>query len=481
MKRVVFFQFIALCISVFAEAQSGVSLYKKYCAGCHGRKLEGASGPGLKTKSLIHGNSSTALYKSIKNGFPGTEMAGFGKSLSNTQITALVNFIRSSPKSPAVPGSGKGLPGVIATKNYRLKIEKLVTKDLNSPWAIEFIDKQKALISERKTGNLRWLIKGKLDPKPITGLPPVFIQSGTSGMMDIALDPAYKDNGWVYVAFSHSIGPLADKDSPAMTKVIRGRVKGYEWIDQQTLFEVADSQNVKAGDRWGCRFLFDKSGFLYFSIGDMGKALESQDSTKPVGKVYRINPDGSIPADNPYIDSPGALPAIYTMGNRNVQGMAIHPVTGDIWASEHGPKGGDELNILRKGANYGWPVVTFGIDYDGTKISDSTHSNGMMDPVTQWTPSIAVCPVEFCSSPLFKKWQNNLFVGALAFEELRRLTIADDKVIAQEKLFKGYGRIRDIKFGPDGALYVVFNNPDRLVRITPLPPVAKRPAKKIQK
>jgi glucose/arabinose dehydrogenase len=285
--------------------------------------------------------------------------------------------------------------------------------------------------------------------------------------MDVAFDPAYKSNGWVYLGFSYTKGSADDKDAPAMTKIIRGKIKDHEWTDQQTLFEVEDSLMAVRGDRWGCRFLFDKAGYLYFTIGDMGKAMDSQDLARATGKVYRINPDGSIPKDNPFKNHPKALPAIFTYGNRNVQGIAQHPLTGEIWATDHGPRGGDELNILKKGANYGWPVVTYGIDYSGKIVSEQTESEGMEQPVVQWTPSIAACPAEFCNSPLFAKWKNNLFVGALAFEELRRLVIVNQKVVRQDMILKNYGRVRDIKFSPDGSLYVVLNKPDMIVRITP--------------
>jgi glucose/arabinose dehydrogenase len=224
---------------------------------------------------------------------------------------------------------------------------------------------------------------------------------------------------------------------------------------------------VVNGDRWGCRFLFDKKGYLYFTIGDMGKAMDSQDVSRATGKVFRIYPDGSIPEDNPFIKVPHALPAIFTIGNRNVQGLAQHPLTGEIWATEHGPRGGDELNILRKGANYGWPLITYGVNYDGKIISNKDRQEGMEQPVIQWTPSIAVCPAEFCISPLFPKWKNNLMVGALAYEQLERLIIEKDQVVGKEMIIKGFGRVRDIKISPEGALYVVLNKPDMILRITP--------------
>jgi glucose/arabinose dehydrogenase len=283
--------------------------------------------------------------------------------------------------------------------------------------------------------------------------------------MDIALDPNYQKNGWVYLAFSHNPSNSSDKKTPGMTKIVRGKIKGHQWIDQQTLFEVNDSLKLSEGNRWGCRFLFDKQGHLFFTIGDMGRAGDSQILTRPSGKTFRINSDGSIPKDNPLYGKPKVLQAIYTWGNRNVQGIAQHPVTGVIYASEHGPKGGDELNILKKGANYGWPVITYGVDYDGSIISNETKKEGMEQPITTWTPSIAASAIEFVTSPNFPKWKNNLIVSALGFQEIRRLVIDGDKVTEQELLLKDYGRVRDVKFGPDGALYVLTNGPDAVLRI----------------
>ena len=447
-----------------AFSQQTEVVYKTYCGGCHGSKLEGNSAPALIKTVWLHGSTHDAIFKNIKSGIPHTEMKGWSSVLKDNQINALVTFIVASQKQP--PKANAAIPAKIVTKDYVLKVEKIDSGHTSTPWGIEFVNANRALISE-KPGKLKWLINGKLDTVPVRGLPAATTQSGTGGFMDIALDPKYQENGWVYLGFSHTNGNILDKDAPGMTKIIRGKIKDHEWTDEQTLFEVPDSLMVVRGDRWGCRFLFDKAGFLYFTIGDMGKAMASQDLSRPVGKVYRIYPDGSIPKDNPFVNTPGALPAIFTLGNRNVEGIAQHPVTGAIWATEHGPRGGDELNILKKGANYGWPVITYGIDYSGNIVSEKTEQKGMEQPVTQWTPSIAVCPAEFITSPLFAKWKNNLMIGALAFEELRRLVIVDDKVTKQEIIMKGYGRVRDIKTSPDGALYVLLNKPDIILRITP--------------
>jgi glucose/arabinose dehydrogenase len=465
MKQVLVCYVFFILIAKQTYTQQAEVIYKTYCGGCHDAGLEGNSAPKLIKAKWMHGSDRNSIFHNIKAGIPNTEMKGWGNVLKDMQITALTDFILSSQNKPAKIKSA--IPAKIVTKEYVLKVEKLDSGNTSTPWGIEFVNANRALISQ-KPGRLRWLINGKLDTVSIRGLPATHTRSGTGGFMDIALDPKYAANGWVYLGYSHTNGNIEDKDAPGMTKIIRGKIKDHEWTEEQTLFQVPDSLMAMRGDRWGCRFLFDKAGYLYFTIGDMGKAMDSQDLSRATGKVYRIYPDGSIPKDNPFVNTPGALPAIFSFGNRNVQGIVQHPVTGAIWATEHGPRGGDELNILKKGANYGWPVITYGIDYGGKIVSDKMQQEGMEQPVVQWTPSIAVCPAEFCTSPLFAKWKNNLLIGALGFEELRRLIIVNDKVIEQEMIMKGFGRVRDIKTSPDGALYVLINKPDMILRITPM-------------
>ncbi|HEX8060547.1 MAG TPA: PQQ-dependent sugar dehydrogenase, partial [Cyclobacteriaceae bacterium] len=449
---------LLLLVNYFsAFSQPGEQVYKNYCAGCHGTQLQGAMATALIKTTWKHGGDRASLIGTIADGVPNTEMAKWSNALSPKDIEAVADYILAAQKNSTV-AKHEQKPLDIQTKLYKLKIGKLVTEGLATPWGIEFVDASRALITE-KPGRLRWLINGKLDPQPISGLPKTYGLDLVGGMMDLALDPDYATNGWVYIAFSHNPENSTDKQTPGMTKVVRGKVNGHQWTNEQTLFQVADSLLVKGGTRWGCRFLFDKQGYLYFTIGDMNRENESQILTRPSGKVYRINRDGSIPKDNPLVNNKKDLQAIYSWGNRNVQGLAQHPVTGVIYMSEHGPKGGDELNILKNGANYGWPVITYGIDYDGSVISNETHKEGMEQPITYWTPSIAVGAIEFVTSPKFSLWKNNLLVAALGFQEIRRLVIDGDKVNEQELLLKGYGRVRDLKFGPDGALYVLTNGP----------------------
>ncbi|MBE8970912.1 PQQ-dependent sugar dehydrogenase, partial [Nostocales cyanobacterium LEGE 12452] len=443
--------------SLPSNAQSGQKVYSTYCSGCHGAKLEGSIATALIKKEWKHGGDKQSLVKTISKGIPSTEMIGWESVLSKEQIDEIASVIVSAQTSPDLI-KNLDLPLSVKTRNYNLKIEKLVTGGITGPWGLEFVGTNRALITG-KTGELRWMVNGKLDDRPISGLPQTYADDNYGGMMDLALEPEHRKTGWVYLAYSHNAQNSKDKMAPGMTKIVRGKVVDHKWVDQQVLFEVQDSLYVKGGSRWGCRFLIDKQGFLYFTIGDMGRADDSQDLSKPTGKIYRINRDGSIPRDNPFYGKPGVIQAIYSWGNRNAQGIAQHPTTGVIYVSEHGPQGGDELNILKNGANYGWPVITYGIDYDGSVITNLTHKDGMEQPITYWTPSIAVGAIEFVTGNRFNRWKNNLIVTALKFQEVRRLVIDGDKVKEQEILLKGYGRVRDVKFGPDGAMYVVTNGP----------------------
>lgn len=446
--------------------KEGAMAYQTYCAGCHGKQLEGAAAPALVVKELKHGADRKSIYNSIHNGIPGTEMIKWSGIISDKQIDAITDYILEVRDSPELAKVKTEKPLEIHTKIYRLRIEQLITKGIERPWGITFVDAKRALITGNK-GELRWMVDGKLDTQKVAGIPKSYASDQVGGMLDVISDPDYAKHGWVYLAFSANPSNNSDKRTAGMTKIVRGKVKEHRWLEEQVLFQVNDSLLVTGGSRWGCRFMFDKQGYLYFTIGDMDRGKDAQILSRPAGKTYRINKDGTVPKDNPFYGRSNSLEAIYSYGNRNVQGIAQHPVTGAIYATEHGPQGGDELNIIKKGANYGWPVITYGIDYNGSKISDLTEKEGMEQPITYWTPSIAVSAITFTGGKLFPKWQNNLLVGALKFEELRRLVVEGNQVKEQEILLKGYGRVRDVCMGPDGALYVLTNSPDAVLRIKP--------------
>jgi glucose/arabinose dehydrogenase len=403
------------------------------------------------------------MVRNVTYGISGTDMAAFRTILSPGEIEKVVEFVRN--RQVTSPADEIPIPRLLTTKSYDIEVEEIVREGLETPWAIEFVDASTVLICER-SGSLHWLIDGQLDEKVIEGTPLTHLGSSTGGYMDIALDPDYDINGWIYLSFSFCRSGYSSIDVPATTKIVRGKISANQWIEEQTLFEAPDSIWVAGGNRWGCRMLFDDAGHLFFTIGDMGKDADSQDLGKATGKIFRINPNGSTPDDNPFRHRSGALGAIYTLGNRNVQGLSIHPETREIWATEHGPMGGDELNVITPGSNYGWPVVTYGVNYDGAVVSTKTRQDDMEPPIYHWTPSIGICPLEFVESEMFRTWRNDLLIGSLAFEQIIRCEIQDHQLVAQEVILQGVGRVRDIKTAPDGSIYIVLNRPDKILRLS---------------
>jgi len=331
--------------------------------------------------------------------------------------------------------------------------------DMSNPSSLEFVDERRALVTEVE-GRLKWLIDGRLAETPVAGTPAVNTRV-QGGLLDLAIDPDYATNGWVYFTYTDF-----DAANRVMIAVARGRIVDNTWTDQQILFRAPADQYASMNHNQGARLVFGSDGRLYFSIGDQGRADNAPDPGRAAGKIHRLNPDGTIPADNPYVGVAGALPSVYTIGNRNPQGLARHPVTGRLWETEHGPMGGDELNLLTLGANYGWPAVTHGLEYDGSVISEHAELPGTVAPVSYWTPSIAVCGIDFHPGTNHPAWANHLFVTSLKFHQLRRLVIDNGQVTHEEVILKNIGRVRDVDVGPDGSVYVLTNNPGRILRLS---------------
>jgi glucose/arabinose dehydrogenase len=360
--------------------------------------------------------------------------------------------------------------GITEDKNSPKKITEAdlkvdtVASGLKMPWATAFLPTGELLVTERG-GKLRLVKNGVLDPKEISGVPEVFYK-GQGGLLDVALHPDYKTNGWIYISYSSpkKEGEEGD-DGGANTALIRARLKDHALTDIQHLFKAIP--NVKGNVHFGGRIVFDKKGYVFLSLGERGQKENSQDLSRDQGKVVRLHEDGKIPADNPFVKTKGARPEIWSYGHRNPQGMVIHPTTGAIWEHEHGPQGGDELNIVQKGKNYGWPLITFGIDYDNSIISKDTARAGLEQPVIYWKPSIAPCGMTFVNSPKFKEWNGDLIVGSLKFMQLQHLVVKGNKVTSREVLFQGIGRVRDVRQGPDGNLYVVLESSGKIVKISP--------------
>ena len=324
-----------------------------------------------------------------------------------------------------------------------------VVDGLNIPWGMSFLPDGSMLITE-KAGELIHFKEGK--KIPISGLPEVYVR-GQGGLLDVELHPNYESNGWVYITHASKDGE-GDGGNSAL---IRAKLKGNTLTNVERLYKAGP--NSKRGQHFGSRIQFDNEGYLYFSVGDRGNRDENpQDITRDCGKIYRLNDDGSIPQDNPFVNEPNAKRAIYSYGHRNPQGMAKNPFTGEIWVNEHGPKGGDEINIIQKGKNFGWPIISYGVNYSGTRFTEITAKDGMEQPLWYWVPSIAPSGMAFVSSKKYPDWNGNILVGSLKFEYLERLELKNNKVVKREKLIEGLGRVRDVKQGPDGYIYIAVEN-----------------------
>lgn len=346
----------------------------------------------------------------------------------------------------------------VKSEKHAFKIET-VADGLRNPWGMEKLPDGRFLVTER-AGRVRIIQDGKLQSAPVANVPPVFAR-GQGGLMDIRLHPNYAENGWIYLSFSK---PLP---RGGLTSIIRARLKGNALADIETVFEPPPEEATNGSIHFGNRIQFDGKGYMFFSIGERGEMQNAQNLANVKGKVHRLHDDGRVPADNPFAQQAGARSSIWSYGNRNIQGLGFQPGTGVLWASEHGPRGGDELNIIRKGANYGWPVITYGIDYGGSKISDLTAKEGMTQPAIQWTPSPAVCGMDFYNGSKFPAWKGDLFVTALALQKLIRVSINDGKVTHQENLLERSGRIRDVRCFDDGFVYVIYDEPGKIVRLVP--------------
>lgn len=364
-------------------------------------------------------------------------------------------------------GMGVQAEDVVASEAHRFRVET-IAEGLENPWSVERLPDGTYLISER-AGRLRVVREGRLEPEPVRGTPEVWAR-GQGGLLDIELHPQFQENGWIYLSYSKPF------PKGSLTAIVRGRIKDGAWVDQETVFDPPAEQASGSMVHFGCRMDFDAEGLLYFSIGDRGDKLTPENNAQQfgnvMGKVHRIHDDGRIPPDNPFVGKPGAAPSIWSLGNRNIQGLRFEPGTGRLWASEHGPRGGDELNIIRKGLNYGWPVVSHGIQYDGRPFTDKTEAPGMEPPVVHWTPSIAVCGMDFYRGEAFPKWKGNLFISALASERLVRVVLEGERVVRQEVLLQGTGRMRDVRCFEDGAVTVVYDQArqggGKVVRLVPV-------------
>lgn len=347
---------------------------------------------------------------------------------------------------------------VVKTEEAEVKVE-VFAKGLQNPWAIEKLPDGRYLVTEKK-GQIRVIENGELKPEPLEGMLPVR-DRGQGGLMDLCLHPDFAKNNWLYISFSDP-----DDNNKQHTRIIRATLKGNQLTQITDIFTAPKEQYTGGGNHFGNRMAFDKDGYLFFGIGERGDQNKAQDFTYAQGGIHRVKDDGSIPGDNPFLDKPGAIKSLWTKGNRNPQGLRFNPLTGVLWETEHGPKGGDELNIIRKGANYGWPLITYGVNYSGTPVSDKTEAPGLEQPVTYYVPSIAISAVDFYTGDKFPAWKGNALIGALAHQKLTRVVLDGEKVTHQEIMLNGAGRMRDVRVFDDGYVYIVLDQ-GQILRLVP--------------
>jgi len=380
------------------------------------------------------------------------------KTLITITLLSLLFACKKGPQKVEINSGEKASIEIakleVPNRNYSIE---MVVDNLDNPWGMTWLPDGSMLITE-KAGSIIHFNKGI--KTNIENVPNVY-NRGQGGLLDITLHPEYKENGWIYITHSSTEGT----GNGGNTKLIRCKLKDDQLTNTETLYKA--EPNTTRGQHFGSRIVFDDEGYVYFSVGDRGnRDVNPQDLTRDGGKIYRLHDDGRIPDDNPFVTNSDAKKAVFSYGHRNPQGLAKHPVSRKLWEHEHGPKGGDEINILEKGKNYGWPVITYGLNYSGTKITNETKRPGMEQPIYYWTPSIAPCGMDFVTGDNYPEWKGHLLVGSLKFNYVELVKLDKDKVIGREKIAEDIGRVRNVKMGPDGYIYIALEG-QGIVRLIP--------------
>ena len=344
----------------------------------------------------------------------------------------------------------------VKTREHSFSVS-LFSEGYEIPWGMAFLPNRDLLVSDRSGKLYRVSANGKIRVE-ISGVPKVLYKS-QGGLLDIAVHPEFSDNNLVYISYSHAI------ERKSFTRIAMARLVENKLVDLKVIFSVDKKHYTPRAIHFGSRIVF-KDGHIYFSVGDSQEREEAQDISTPNGKIHRLTYNGKTPEDNPFYNEDGSVSTIWTYGNRNPQGLAVSK-DGVIWETEHGPRGGDELNIIKKGINYGWPVITYGINYIGTKITDITEKEGMEQPIWHWTPSIAVCGMSMYESGLFSKWNGNILITSLKDEYLERVVVENNKFVSRESIYQPGSRVRDVEVGPRGRIFVALENPGRIVVLSP--------------
>ena len=486
-----------------ADAYSGVTdsmvSFLENCAVCHGENLEGAAQGTPLRGELKYGDSMTALTAGISRGYEASGMPAWSKVFSSAKIRNIAMYILETRANVNYVTSNFDLPlllpgGEIESELHNFRLETVIEELDPLPFSIEPLPDGRLLLTEKTKGVRIIDISGEKSGL-ISGTPQVYddiyrlatrldIERGMGWLFDIVLHPDYEENGWIYLYFGdrcNDCNVISRETGRAvsMNKLVRGKIEGEEWVEEETIWQAEMEHYGTAGDVGaGGRVTFDNFGHVYFSVGMKGGSNNRgiQDLSTPYGKVHRVNDDGSIPRDNPFADRDDVYRSIYTYGHRSPQGLEFDNFSGELWGSEHGPRGGDELNRLLPGRNYGWPLYSLGMDYDGTPVEYGKdlgiafELSDIEQPVVDLTPSPAVSSFILSTSEKFPGWKGDFLVGSLKARSLFRIEIENNQFVRRETLFEGVGRIRDIEQGYNGEIYLLLEHKSggRIVQLVPL-------------
>ncbi len=432
------------------------NLYKNNCVACH----EGSVTQFID-RDWLHGNSWNEVNRSLRYGHTFMEEVAFVKTFPDSAFNKLTDYIMVSLEKRTIESFPEDKPDyaqIIKSEVLSYKLDTVV-KGLEIPWGIDFLPNGDILVTDRN-GNF-YRQKEGAEKVMIKGTPKVYY-NGQGGLLDVKVHPDFATNQTIYISYSK-----INNKKETNTAVMMAKLVNDELVDQKIIMDAKPYTTKR--HHFGSRIEFDTEGYLYVSIGDRASRDENpQDLSKYPGKIHRFNADGSIPADNPFVDSTGAIPSIWSYGHRNPQGLVFDEATGILWETEHAPRGGDEINIIEKGKNYGWNEISYGINYNGTVFTNTTHKDGMEQPIYYYMPSTGTCGLTIVSGDKYPAWKGDLLAGSLRFQYLSRLKMEGQKVVGEERLVESIGRLRDVKMGDDGYIYFTVENPGIVFRIMPV-------------
>lgn len=456
---------LAMCKTPNAEKSiktkgvgNSVATFKQYCAGCHG-----ADANVFVDRQWKHGSTKADIVKSITVGYPDLSMPAWGAVLKPQDVSDMSDYILAAIENRK-SFDYKDVPKVnLFTHTSMIVKLDTIARGIKNPWGMAFLPDGDMVFTDR--GGEFFRIDKSGNKTIIQGTPAVLAQ-GQGGLMDVELHPKFSENKIIYLSYSKAKDSAGGKWST--TAIMQAKLDGIQLSEQKDIF-IAQPY-LKTRHHYGSRIEFDKNGYMFITVGDRGQhdAKLPQLLNNDCGKVHRLMDDGRIPSDNPFVGKADARGSIWSYGHRNPQGMALNAATGEMWTHEHGPRGGDEINIVQKGKNYGWPVISYGINYDGTILTALTKQDGMEQPLTYYVPSIGPSGATFVTGDRYKAWKGNFLIGSLRFMYLNRVQLNGNKVGTQENLLKNIGRLRCVEMGRDGYIYVGVEEPGYIFRVMPV-------------